>query len=69
MSEHIEQLAQFVAETRWEDLPETVRQHAKFVLLDTLGVILAGSQQPEVLQLRERLLATDGAGATVFALG
>jgi 2-methylcitrate dehydratase PrpD len=67
MSEHIEQLAQFVTETRWEDIPEAVRQHTKLVLLDTLGVIFAGSQQPEVLQLRERLLATGGAGATMFA--
>jgi 2-methylcitrate dehydratase PrpD len=69
MSEHIEQLARFVAETRWEDIPEAVWQHTKLVLLDTLGVIFAGSQQPEVLQLRERLLATGGAGATMFAPG
>lgn len=69
MGEQIERLAQFVAETRWEDIPDAVRQHAKLVLLDTLGVILAGAEQPEVRQLRERLLATAGTGATVLARG
>ena len=43
MGQQIERLAQFVAETRWEDVPEPVRNHAKLVLLDTIGVILAGS--------------------------
>jgi 2-methylcitrate dehydratase PrpD len=62
-------LARFVAETRWEDIPEAVRKHASLVLLDTLGVILAGSEQPEVRRLRERLIANGGDGATVFARG
>jgi len=69
MGEQIEQLASFVAETGWDAIPEAVRQHAKLVLLDTLGVILAGSEQLEVAQLRERLVATGGAGATVLARG
>jgi 2-methylcitrate dehydratase PrpD len=38
-------------------------------LLDTLGVILAGGERPEVRQLRDRLAPTAGRGATVFALG
>ena len=37
------------------------------VLLDTLGVILAGGERPEVQQLRERL--GSGSGATVYASG
>jgi 2-methylcitrate dehydratase PrpD len=69
MSEQIERLAQFVAETQWDEIPEAVQQHAKLVLLDTLGVILAGAEQPEVQQLRQRLLATAGTGATVLARG
>lgn len=67
MGRQIEQLAQFVAQTQLEDVPEGVRRHAKLVLLDTLGVILAGSVRPEVRQLRERLAGTAGSGATVFA--
>jgi 2-methylcitrate dehydratase PrpD len=69
MAQQIEQLAQFVATTRWEDVPEPVRRHAKLTLLDTLGVILAGGERPEMRQLRERLAATAGSGATIYARG
>jgi 2-methylcitrate dehydratase PrpD len=67
MAQQIEQLAQFVAATRWDDIPEPVRRHAKLTLLDTLGVILAGGERPEMRQLRERLAATAGSGATIYA--
>ncbi len=67
MAQQIEDLAAFVASARYEDVPEPVRAHTKLVLLDTLGVILAGSERPEVRQLRERL--TGGSGATVYARG
>jgi 2-methylcitrate dehydratase PrpD len=69
MAQQIEQLAQFVAATRWEDVPEPVQHHAKLTLLDTLGVILAGGERPEMRQLRERLAATAGSGATIYARG
>src|SRR5947208_2127208 len=65
MGRQIEELAAFVATTRWEDIPEPVRHHAKLTLLDTLGVILAGSERPEIAQLRERLAA---AGAKLTGL-
>ena len=69
MGQQIEQLARFVAETQLEDIPEAVRAHGKIVLLDTLGVILAGGTRPEVAALRERLQPTAGSGATVYAKG
>src|SRR5215208_2947182 len=69
MGRQIEELARFVAETRCDDIPEAVRRHARLVLLDTLGVILAGGGRPEVAGLRERLAATAGIGATVYARG
>src|SRR5947207_9373240 len=69
MGQQIEELARFVATTRWDDIPEPVRQHAKITLLDTLGVILAGSERPEMRQLRERLSTTARTGATVYARG
>ena len=47
MGEAIERLAHFVADTPWDAIPKAVREHAKLVLLDTVGVILAGSVQPE----------------------
>jgi 2-methylcitrate dehydratase PrpD len=65
VARQIEELAAFVAATKWEDVPSPVQQHTKLVLLDTLGVILAGAERPEVRQLRERLGA--GGGATVYA--
>jgi 2-methylcitrate dehydratase PrpD len=69
MGKAIEELAHFAAATPWEAIPATVRGHAKLVLLDTLGVILAGSVQPEVAGARARLTATGGHGATVYAPG
>jgi 2-methylcitrate dehydratase PrpD len=69
MGREIEELARFVAQTRLEEIPEAVRRHARLVLLDTLGVILAGGERPEVRQLRERLAGTAGSGATVYARG
>jgi 2-methylcitrate dehydratase PrpD len=67
MGRQIEELARFVAETRLEDIPAGVRAHAKITLLDTLGVILAGHERPEVAALRERL--NGGSGATIYARG
>lgn len=67
MGRQIEELAAFVAAARWDDVPEFVRRHTKMVLLDTLGVILAGGERPEVRRLRERL--SGGSGATVYARG
>jgi 2-methylcitrate dehydratase PrpD len=67
MGRQVDQLAAFVATATWEDIPECVRDHAKLVLLDTIGVILAGSERPEVSALRRAMSAT--AGVTLFARG
>ena len=69
MGEAIERLAHFIADTPWEAIPKSVREYAKLVLLDTLGVILAGSIQPEVAAARARLTTTGGHGATIYAPG
>ena len=69
MAQQIEKLAHFVAETTLEQVPAEVRSYAKLVVLDTIGVVLAGAQRPEVRELRARLNATAGTGATVFAPG
>jgi len=68
MGQQIDALAAFVAAVRWEQVPPHVRHHTKLVFLDTLGVILAGAERPEVRQLRERLAAHAGTGAMVYAL-
>lgn len=69
MGQAIEELAHFIADTPWEAIPGPVRQHAKLVVLDTVGVILAGSIQSEVAAVRARLTATGGHGATILARG
>src|SRR5438034_3576276 len=69
MGQAIEELAHFTAGTPWEAIPKSVREHAKLVVLDTVGVILAGSIQPEVAGVRARLTATGGHGATILAPG
>ncbi|MGH8636392.1 MAG: MmgE/PrpD family protein [Burkholderiales bacterium] len=67
MGREIEELARFVGATSHDDIPERVRDHAKLVLLDTLGVILAGSERPEVRSLHEQLARGAGMGASVWA--
>jgi 2-methylcitrate dehydratase PrpD len=69
MGKAIEELARFVAGTPGDAIPTAVRRHARLVLLDTLGVILAGSVQPEVAAARARLTASGGQGATIYAPG
>jgi 2-methylcitrate dehydratase PrpD len=69
MGEHIETLARFVAETPLVQVPAEVQRYARLVALDTIGVILAGADRPEVRALRERLLINAGCGATVLAPG
>jgi len=41
-----ETLAQFVAETKLADIPTAAVQNAKLMMLDTLGVVLAGARDP-----------------------
>jgi 2-methylcitrate dehydratase PrpD len=69
MGQQIETLAQFVAETPLAKVPAEVQRYAKLVALDTIGVILAGADRPEVRALRERLVPTAGTGATLLAPG
>ena len=35
--------ARFIAKTRWEDLPEAVKEKARMCLVDNLGATLAGT--------------------------
>jgi 2-methylcitrate dehydratase PrpD len=67
VARQVDELAAFVATAQWEDIPPSVQNHARLVLLDTLGVILAGAERPEVSLLRERL--GSGTGATVYSRG
>ena len=60
MGQKIEDLATFIAGGRWEDVPGNIQARVKYALLDTVGVILAGSLRPEVQSLRAALLKNGG---------
>lgn len=50
-----EELARFLAASRWEALPERARRHARLGILNVAGCIVAGRQDPAVLVLRKTL--------------
>ena len=57
----IECLANYAISTRLEQLPSDVVEHARHIFLDTLGVILGGSIEPQATALASRLGRPDGA--------
>src|SRR5271157_2048492 len=59
-------LAEYAAETRWKDLPPDVIEHARRILLDTLGRILGGSIEPEPTAMANRLGRPDGNPSTLI---
>ena len=69
MGQEIEALAAFAARTRWDDVPAPIQTRAKLALLDTVGVMLAGSLRPEVAGLRAGLMSSGGTGATLIGPG
>jgi 2-methylcitrate dehydratase PrpD len=69
LGQQVETLARFVAETTLAQVPAEVQRYTRLVALDTIGVILAGAERPEVRALRDRLVPTAGSGATVLAPG
>lgn len=51
----IERLADFAVSTRFDQLPADAVDHARNILLDTLGVILGGCVEPQAAVLASRL--------------
>lgn len=52
----------FVEDTRFERLPSGVVERTRLVLLDCIGAIAAGMQEPEMRRLVERMARQNGAG-------
>ena len=61
-ADYLDQLAEFVATTRAEDLPHTTISAAKDVVLDTVGAIASGSRLPENANLARLTAAMGGPG-------
>jgi 2-methylcitrate dehydratase PrpD len=55
-----EQMANFVQNIRYEDFSSEVRHIAKRCLIDGIGVILAGSEEPCTMIIHDYILAMDG---------
>jgi 2-methylcitrate dehydratase PrpD len=66
MGDYLDQIARFAAETRLEDIPPDAVEAAKWILLDTLGGMLASSTLPEVQ--RFAALAAERGGQAVSTL-
>jgi len=47
----LQELAEFVAALTFADLPDEVVEHAKWVVRDSIGVLIAGMREPEVAAL------------------
>jgi len=55
MPEYLNQISQFIVETNFENFDSSVLGQAKKVLYDTVGVIAAGAQQEEPIEMAKRL--------------
>ena len=68
MADYLDQLSEFVADTRFTDLGPEVIAATKDVVLDTAGAIVAGSRLPENIALAA-LVAQRSGPATATLLG
>ena len=64
--DYLDRLSAFAASLRFSRLPAEVREQTGWILVDTLAAIVAGSAEPELLALSERL-AADASGPAVLA--
>jgi 2-methylcitrate dehydratase PrpD len=64
----LDQWSRFAAGLRFEDLPAEVVARARLVLLDTIGAIAAGAQEPEMVALTRRVAELHGTGGITTAV-
>ena len=60
------ELAQYAYETKFEDIPQSVINHEKLLLIDTLGVALAGSAAPGCREVVELMREYGGKPQSTF---
>ena len=64
-----ERLAAFLAESRWQDIPQPIRQEAKRALLNAAGCLIAGRRDATVQRIAETLedpAVINGAAITAY---
>jgi 2-methylcitrate dehydratase PrpD len=66
----LEQLCQWAAALRFDDIPEAVRASAALVLFDDIAAMVAARREPELVRLQDGLLTSSGAAeSTIFRGG
>lgn len=66
----LDRIAAFIAAQGYDTLPEPVRERAALVLMDTVGVIIGGAEEPEVVRFAGALRQLQaGDSATVLTHG
>jgi 2-methylcitrate dehydratase PrpD len=68
MSDYLDTVCDFLATCRLEDLSEGAVARARRVMADSMAAIAAGSREPEVIALTDRVATVDGP-ATVIGTG
>ena len=68
MADYLDEVCGFLAGCRFEDLSEGAVERARRVLADSMAAISAGSREPEVIALTEKV-ATCGGPAMVIGAG
>jgi len=61
-------IAEFIVKSRWEELPPAALEHAKRAILDSVGVMLAGSPEPPA-RIVQRLAEAEGGAPLATVLG
>ena len=62
---YLDELCRFLADCSFEDLPRNVVQQAGLVVADTIAAIAAGSAEPEMAALTDRIAAVAGPAAVI----
>ena len=66
MADYLDQIASYMYQCQFEDLPSDTVQHTKAVVADSLAVIAAGAQEDEVKALTARLVVPGVPGASTL---
>jgi len=66
---YLDRFVDFVCATRWEDIPPEVAHVSRRVLLDNLGAIMRGSEEPENVRLARLVRRDPGSGPAATLLG
>jgi 2-methylcitrate dehydratase PrpD len=61
-----DRFAAFVGETKPADIPQPVFERAKYILLDTVGIMIGAARAPEIARFRSSLVGAARGPSTVF---